>query len=118
MEFCIFCKLCLREDDILVDLEKCCKMRIWTRKSALIQPRTRLGKSDAVVAAGGPGHEPREPAEVVPRVVHGRGADDEARGRRHQAGLEGDRLASDRIKFLSNFSKIFKDVCIHSFFSL
>ena len=26
-------------------------MRIWTRKSALIQPRTSLGKSDGVVAA-------------------------------------------------------------------
>ena len=30
----------------LVDLEKCRKMRIWTRKSALIQPRTSLGKTD------------------------------------------------------------------------
>ena len=44
------CKLCLRENDFLVDLEKCCKMRIWTRKSALIQPRTSFGKSDGVVA--------------------------------------------------------------------
>ena len=42
------CKLCLREDDFLVDLEKCCKMRIWTRKSALIQPRTSFGKSEAL----------------------------------------------------------------------
>ena len=31
-------------------------MRIWTRKSALIQPRPNLGKSDGVVAARlGPG---------------------------------------------------------------
>ena len=30
----------------LVDLEKCCKMTIWWPKSALIQPRTSLGKSD------------------------------------------------------------------------
>ena len=30
----------------LVDLEKCCKMTIWWPKSALIQPRTILGKSD------------------------------------------------------------------------
>ena len=52
--FCKFlseiCRICLREDDFLVDLEKCCKMRIWTRKSALIQPRTSPGKSDGVVA--------------------------------------------------------------------
>ena len=41
-------QVCSREDDILVDLEKCCKMRIWTRKSALIQRRTSLGKSDIV----------------------------------------------------------------------
>ena len=26
------------------DLEKCCKMSIWSQKSALIQPRTCLGK--------------------------------------------------------------------------
>ena len=32
-------------------------MRIWTRKSALIQPRTSLGKSDGVVAHRGAGHE-------------------------------------------------------------
>ena len=37
---------CSREDDFLVDFEKCCKMRIWTRKSASIQRRTSLGKSD------------------------------------------------------------------------
>ena len=30
----------------LVDLEKCCKLTIWLPKSALIQPRTSLGKSD------------------------------------------------------------------------
>ena len=41
-----FCKICLREGEFLVDLEKCEKMHIWTRKSALIQPRTSLGKSD------------------------------------------------------------------------
>ena len=34
------CKLCLRGDDFLVDLEKCCKMRPWLQKSASIQPRT------------------------------------------------------------------------------
>ena len=43
----------MREDDIFVELEKCCKMRIWTQKSALIQPRTSVGKSDAVVACDG-----------------------------------------------------------------
>ena len=30
----------------LVDLEKCCKMRIWLQKSASIQPRTSLPKFD------------------------------------------------------------------------
>ena len=44
------CRICSRGDDFLVDFEECCKMRIWTRKSALIQPRTSLGKSDCVVA--------------------------------------------------------------------
>ena len=39
------CKICSREDDFLVRFEKCCKMRIWTRKSASILPRTSLGKS-------------------------------------------------------------------------
>ena len=52
--FCIFneeiCQICSREGDFLVDFEKCCKMRIWTRKSASIQPRTSLRKSDCVVA--------------------------------------------------------------------
>ena len=38
------------EDGIREDFEKCCKMRIWTRKSASIQPRTSVGKSDGVVA--------------------------------------------------------------------
>ena len=42
------CKICSREDDFLVDFEKCCKMRIWTRKSASIQPRTSLRKSDVM----------------------------------------------------------------------
>ena len=46
-----FCKFACEKMIFLVDLEKCCKMRIWTRKSALIQPRTSLGKSDGVVAA-------------------------------------------------------------------
>ena len=32
--------------DNLVDLEKCCKMSIWTQKSALIQLRTSLLKFD------------------------------------------------------------------------
>ena len=31
-----FCKICSREDDFLVDLEKCCKMRPWLPKSASI----------------------------------------------------------------------------------
>ena len=31
----------------LVDLEKCCKMIIYLQRSALIQPKTSLGKSDA-----------------------------------------------------------------------
>ena len=44
--FAEICKICSREEDFLVDFEKCWKMRIWTRKSALIQPRTSLGKSD------------------------------------------------------------------------
>ena len=46
-------QICLREDDILEDLEKCCKMRTWTRKSALIQPRTRPGTSDGSSKRGG-----------------------------------------------------------------
>ena len=41
--FAEICKICLREGDFLVDFEKRWKMRIWTRKSALIQPRTSLG---------------------------------------------------------------------------
>ena len=41
-------QICLREGDFLEDLEKCCKTRIWTRKSALIQPRTSLGKRKGV----------------------------------------------------------------------
>ena len=40
------CKICSREDDLLVDLEKRCKMRPWLQKSASIQPRTSPGKSD------------------------------------------------------------------------
>ena len=42
------CQICSREDDFLVDFEKCCKMRIWTRKSASIQPRTSLRKSAVI----------------------------------------------------------------------
>ena len=34
----------MRRDDILVDLEKSCKMSIWLQKSASIQPRTRRPK--------------------------------------------------------------------------
>ena len=53
MKFCKNLLTCLREDAFLVDFEKCWqKMRIWTRKSALIQPRTSPGKSDGVVAHG------------------------------------------------------------------
>ena len=44
------CKVCLREDGFLVDFGKCCKMRIWTRKSALMQLRTSPGKSEGAVA--------------------------------------------------------------------
>ena len=43
-------QICLREDVSFLDSKKCCKMRIWTRKSALIQPRTSLGKSVCVLA--------------------------------------------------------------------
>ena len=38
------------QKSLISHLEKCCKMRFWTRKSALIQPRTSLGKSARVVA--------------------------------------------------------------------
>ena len=54
-DFAQICKMCLREDDILVDLEKCCKMRIWTPKSASIQRRTdrpKLGVQNADWAVG------------------------------------------------------------------
>ena len=34
----------------LVDLERCCKITIWWPKSASIQPRTSLGKSDVTRA--------------------------------------------------------------------
>ena len=50
-------------------------MRIWTRKSALIQSRTSLGKSDGVVAEGEPPRGLREAdlaAEAVDREVRGR----------------------------------------------
>ena len=40
------CKICSREDDFPVDLEKRCKMRPWLQRSASIQPRTSPGKSD------------------------------------------------------------------------
>ena len=46
VKFCKLLPICLREDEFLVELEKCCKMRIWMRKSALIQPRMSFGKSD------------------------------------------------------------------------
>ena len=46
-------------------------MRIWTRKSALIQPRTSSGKSDCVVAHG-PDGRPR--AQAVRVRAPGRGA--------------------------------------------
>ena len=50
----IFMKICKFNFEIravqkcvyLLDLEKCCEMTIWWPKSALIQPRTSLGKSD------------------------------------------------------------------------
>ena len=32
----------VRRDDILVDLEECCKMNIWLQKSASIQPRSSV----------------------------------------------------------------------------
>ena len=57
-----FLQICSREDDILEDLGKCCKMRIWTRKSAVIQPRTSLlkwsfqGKIPALWPAAHRGH--------------------------------------------------------------
>ena len=64
---CKILQICLQEDDFLEDFEKCWKMRLWTRKSALIQPRTSLGKSDCVVArvillraSSSPGLTPRD----------------------------------------------------------
>ena len=48
-------QICWREDDFLADLEKCCKMRIWTRKSALIQPRTGACVGADVGTGSGPG---------------------------------------------------------------
>ena len=55
-----FCKICSREDDFLVDLEKCCKMRPWLQKSASIQPRTSPGKSDVKPFADDRDVSPRE----------------------------------------------------------
>ena len=46
-KICEKLQICLREYDFLVDLDECCKMRIWTRKSALIQPRTGHAAYDA-----------------------------------------------------------------------
>ena len=60
-KFCKSLHIFLRWDDFLVELEKCCKMRIWTRKSASIQPRTSLGKS-AVSSAAQPASPPRTSA--------------------------------------------------------
>ena len=42
--FCKILQICLREDDIFGDFEKCCKMRIRTQKSASIQSRTSFLK--------------------------------------------------------------------------
>ena len=39
-----FAKILKIDPDSFVDLEKCCKMSIWTQKSASIQPRTSLLK--------------------------------------------------------------------------
>ena len=52
--FAEICKICSREDYFLVDFEKCCKMRIRTRKSASIQPRTRLRKGPKNACSKGP----------------------------------------------------------------
>ena len=43
----------------LVDLEKCCKMSIWTQKSASIQPRTDRRKWSSSAARPGGGAPPR-----------------------------------------------------------
>ena len=40
----------VRRNDNLVDLEKRCKMSIWTQKSASLQPRTRSLKISKHVA--------------------------------------------------------------------
>ena len=39
-----FCKILNFQLDNFVDVEKCCKMRIWLLKSVLIQPRTSRSK--------------------------------------------------------------------------
>ena len=85
------CKICSREDDFLVDFEKCFKkMRIWTRKSASIQPRTSLRKSAvswpkrSLLLRVAQAHERREPpaaraAEVPERLSEARSRLDRSR---------------------------------------
>ena len=47
MKFCKIVEIRAAQNcENLVDLEKFCKMTIWLPKSALIRPRTSIGKSD------------------------------------------------------------------------
>ena len=73
-------------------------MRIWTRKSASIQPRTSPGKSDGVVA-----HPGGAPAEALRQRL---GA-----GWRRAAGFRGPRaLGPGRREFLSIVCQFFVNV--------
>ena len=78
-------------------------MRIWTRKSALIQPRTEEAELEAELIAGallGDVEErPDAPVRVLRRTAHVETAGAPARG----PGLK----YSDFVKILSNVVKIF-----------
>ena len=70
-------------------------MRIWTRKSALIQPRTSLGKSDGVLARPSRGElhlggadRPRRPRLKARGGRGGRAGPGAARGRARAASRE------------------------------
>ena len=103
------CKICSREDDFLVDLEKCCKMRPWLQKSASIQPRTSPGKSEngkSGMAAARPrgrvGGPPRRRA--ARRTGHDTITLSEARSR-----LDRSRFSRPNTHFLA-FFKIYKKI--------
>ena len=87
-------------------------MRIWTRKSALIQPRTSLGKSDCVVAERSP--ERRASAQALvrgsllaalhaPRALPGDEGFDEPPGK---VACDADEF----VNILSNFAKFEKNL--------